>query len=70
MNARDPEATRRIELEVKLSFLEETLDALNEVVLAQGTLIERLQSKLERVEARLEKGGGEVGPQDERPPHY
>lgn len=61
---------RIIDLEVKLSFMEETVEALNGVILEQAAAIEALNKKLERLDQRVSKDGGDVGPQDERPPHY
>jgi SlyX protein len=61
---------RIIDVEVKIAFLEEALDALNEVVLEQNKTIDQLRQKLERLEHRVGSAGEDVGPQDERPPHY
>ncbi|MEO2095138.1 MAG: SlyX family protein [bacterium] len=61
---------RLIDLEVKILFLEETLDTLNEVILSQGRNIETLEQKLERLESASLAPGEEASKQDERPPHY
>ena len=61
---------RIIDVDVKIAFLEEALDTLNEVVLEQNRTIEQLRQKLVRLEQRVGSAGEEVGPQDERPPHY
>lgn len=63
----------RVDLEIKAAFLERTLDALNEVVVEQGNMIDRLERRLDTLEQRLKAmrdGEDEVGPHDERPPHY
>ena len=61
---------RIVTLEIKLSFLEETLDTLNEVILAQGKELEAQRKKLERLEQPQGDAGQESAPADERPPHY
>ena len=43
----DPRA-QRIDLESKISFVERTVDALNEVILDQNRRIDELETKLER----------------------
>lgn len=64
----------RIELEGKIGFLEHTVDALNEVILQQGNLMEGLERRLERLESRVATEGEgdseESDPLLERPPHY
>jgi SlyX protein len=61
---------RIIDVEVKIAFLEETLDTLNDVLLEQSKTLEQLKRKLDRLEQRVGSAGEDVGPQDERPPHY
>jgi len=64
----------RIELEEKAAFLERTVEELSDVVLAQGSTIEALERRLDRLEGRLavalQAAGEESDPLDERPPHY
>lgn len=70
----DPIDRVRIELEGKIGFLEHTVDALNEVILEQGKLVEGLERRLERLENRVASADdGEQEERDpllERPPHY
>ena len=75
--ADDPKQPRQplVDLEIKLAFLERTVETLNEVILEQGDSIDRLKARLGRLEARSresEHGGAEkqADPLDERPPHY
>ncbi len=64
-------STSQYDLEAKVMFLERTLDALNEALVEQNRVIERLELRVQRLEKRAEaKGGPEVGPHDEAPPHY
>jgi len=64
----------RVALEMKLGFLEHTVDALNEVVLAQAHTLDQLSHRLTKIEQRLaapgESEAEEVDPLSERPPHY
>ncbi len=61
---------RIIDLEIKLSFLEQTLESLNEVILEQAASLDLMRKQLERLEQREGGAGEETDPQDERPPHY
>ena len=64
----DPE---RVELEAKVAFLEHTLEKLNDAFVDQGRVVLALESRIDRLEQRIEeKGGTDVGPHDSRPPHY
>ena len=64
----------RVDLEMKIAFLERTVDTLNEVVVEQGASLERLEQKLAQVESRLRsQGEGEEEARDladDKPPHY
>lgn len=63
---------RMIEIEIKLSDAEDTLDVLNRTVFRQQEQIEQLRQLVVRLAKRLE----ELEPQEastpmhERPPHY
>ncbi len=66
---------RVVELEMRLSFQEDTLGKLNQVVSDQDQLIMRLQEhlramseKMSDMEYSLEQGGAKSG--NEKPPHY
>lgn len=62
------------ELEIRLSFQDQLLHTLNEVVTAQHHRLEALQAQVLRLQTELQRvqsGGGEPGVVvDERPPHY
>jgi uncharacterized coiled-coil protein SlyX len=57
-------------LEVKAAYLEKLALDLNEVVIAQGQLIEALRLRCERVERQLRAGADDASIPDEKPPHY
>ncbi len=64
-----------IDLEMKLAFLERTLEELSGVVLDQGREVERVNRRLEELDGRLtakQDGAGaeQSDPLEERPPHY
>jgi len=65
---------RLIEIETKLAFQEDTIQALNEVVCRQQQQIEQLAATLALLIDRYQQLSGEqtVGnkPVDEKPPHY
>ena len=76
MHANDPTAEnteqRLTDLEIKASYVEDTLDRLNEVVVRQQQQIDLLLRELARL---LEQAGGSgvAAPRslrDELPPHY
>ena len=64
-----------IELQTRLTFQEDALQQLNDVIATQDTYIRALQQQLQSLGVRvgdmahaLAEGGAR--PQDERPPHY
>lgn len=68
-----PNMGERVDLEIKTAFLERTVETLNEVILEQGTALASLERRLELLEQRvkaLREGDEQIGPHDERPPHY
>jgi SlyX protein len=70
----NPQA-RLVDLEMKLAFLERTVEELSEVVLGQGKELERLERRVRELGERMTtKGDGtgdaEADPLQERPPHY
>jgi len=60
------------DLESRLAFQDDTIQTLNDVLVAQQRAIERLQAQLESLARRHDdlqsRVGGEVG--DAPPPHY
>lgn len=64
---------RLIDLEMKFSHQEAALEALHVSVYEQQKAIERLEGRLNGLSKRLagmSDGGPEIGPADEKPPHY
>jgi SlyX protein len=71
----DDDIDRRLtDLEVKASFAEDTLDALNETLLRQQRQIELLMREVAILKERAPeagRGGAAPGdPRDDIPPHY
>ena len=64
---------RLTDLEVKASFTEDTLDALNQVIVRQQSQIDLLVREVQRLREERRRGDGPPGadgsPVDERPPH-
>ncbi|WP_263141153.1 SlyX family protein [Pseudomonas sp. RIT-PI-AD] len=63
---------RIADLESRLAFQDDTLQALNDVLVAQQRLVDRLQLQLAALAKRQEDLSGQIGqPDDEAPPpHY
>ena len=60
-----------IDLEMRLSFQEETIDQLNDTILHQNKTIEKLTRSLGLLSQKLENIDVESGDiSDQRPPHY
>ncbi|MEX2673487.1 MAG: SlyX family protein [Phycisphaeraceae bacterium] len=62
--------SRIVELEVKLAYQEKTLSDLNDVILQQQQMIERLEKRLTALKEQVEAAGEAPGPHDDPPPHY
>lgn len=61
----------RADLEAKVTFLERTLDAINEAMIDQGRHITRLEARIEELHQKVEaKDAPEMEGHDSRPPHY
>ncbi len=60
------------ELEVRLTYQEATLEALNQIVIKQQGQIDLLTTELQRTKQQLENGSEFVRAQSEEkpPPHY
>lgn len=62
---------RLAELEIKFSYQQETIDALNETVTKQYAEIDRLKRDLQRSKEELSTLiDTHAPPADEKPPHY
>ncbi|MBA6061221.1 SlyX family protein [Pseudomonas juntendi] len=63
---------RMIELETRQAFQDDTLQALNDVVVEQAKVIERLQLQVTELIKRHEEMVGQFGSEADEapPPHY
>lgn len=63
---------RLTELEIKASFGEDTLDALNRVIIRQQTQLDRVLRELARLQQHAAAGAPPAArdARDELPPHY
>ncbi len=63
---------RVTELESRLAFQDDTIQALNDVLVAQQRVLERLQLQIEALAKRQEEGSGQfdLGEDEAPPPHY
>jgi SlyX protein len=62
---------RIIDIEIKLSFQENQVDALNRTIYEQGRRIDQLEALIAKLadHVRTLRDAGQ-GPLNERPPHY
>ncbi|GLO48053.1 MULTISPECIES: SlyX family protein [Pseudomonas] len=63
---------RVVELETRQAFQDDTIQALNDVVVEQGRVIERLQLQMAELIKRYEEMVGQYGSEGDEapPPHY
>ncbi|SPO56973.1 Protein SlyX homolog [Pseudomonas sp. JV551A1] len=63
---------RMVELETRQAFQDDTIQALNDVVVEQGRVIERLQLQMAELIKRYEEMIGQYGSEGDEapPPHY
>lgn len=64
------ENDRLVELETRLAYQDRTIETLHEVVLDLRRDLESLRRELGRLEERVDRGGPEVGPAHDLPPHW
>ncbi len=57
-------------LEIKLSFTEDLIEKLNQIVYKQQQQIEFLYRELKSIKEQASSGGGSGSLKDEIPPHY
>ncbi|WP_085692554.1 MULTISPECIES: SlyX family protein [unclassified Pseudomonas] len=64
--------SRVVELETRQAFQDDTIQALNDVVVEQGRVVERLQLQMAELIKRYEEMVGQYGSEGEEapPPHY
>jgi SlyX protein len=62
---------RVMELETRLAFQDDTIQALNDVLVTQQRSLDRLQLQIAALIKRQEEMGGQFGlDEDAPPPHY
>ena len=64
---------RVIDLEIKISYQEVALEALHRQVYDQNKKIDQLEDKLKKLVHRFDaetESGTDIGPSNEKPPHY
>ncbi len=64
---------RIIELEMKISHQEQALEELRQALFEHHLMIEKLEKNLQMLKDRFEiatGAGPEMGPANEKPPHY
>lgn len=64
--------SRVVELETRQAFQDDAIQALNDVVVEQGRVIERLQLQMAELIKRYEEMVGQYGSEGDEtpPPHY
>ena len=66
--------TKLVELEEKISYLQNMLDELNMVIFRQGEKIEKLNNQIKETNEKLINQSGSQSEQseviDDKPPHY
>lgn len=60
------------ELEMRMAYIDDTLNQLSDTVYAQARALDRLAQRCQQLESRIEAiaDGGDAGATDETPPHY
>jgi SlyX protein len=64
---------RIIELETRLAYQEDTIQQLNDIVVAQQRKLDRVESSLKTLVAKFQdvsEGVSDINPLHEKPPHY
>lgn len=67
--SRDPAGERVIELEVRMAYQDKLIGDLDEVVRQFSVRVEQLERQVKELRERIDDGA-DVGPHDEKPPHY
>ncbi len=61
---------RIVELEARMAYQDKTISDLDEVVRLFADRVERLERRIAELGEALLEARTEIGPADERPPHY
>ena len=62
-----------IEIQTKLSFAEESIEQLNDVIVSQQKMLDKLTRKIQLLDKKIEDESQQwqqTNPVDETPPHY
>ena len=72
MSEGNPMEARITELEIKISYTEDAVDALNRTIFRQQQQIDQLLGKVMALRDRVHSAppNGRRSPRDELPPHY
>jgi SlyX protein len=63
--------TEMLELEKRITYLEKYVDELNDVVISQGKIIDRLTAEVKAIRNKGNESELDASrPADEKPPHY
>lgn len=68
-----PNENQLIDIEIKLAHQDKTLQELSDVIYKQQLQIESIEKSLKTLISRIQNGTNgesEIGPADEKPPHY
>lgn len=61
---------RLIELETRLTYVEDANQTLSDALIAARSQIDQLEHKLAKLRGEFEQAAESDNPKDERPPHY
>jgi uncharacterized coiled-coil protein SlyX len=63
----------QIDLEVRVAFQEKAIEELREELFLQQGIVLKLENEIKRMSEQFKsilKGGENIGPANEKPPHY
>lgn len=66
----DELAARITDLEIKLTYQDALIETLNQCVIELRGEVDGLRTTVETLQRQLLEGVVDVGPHDEKPPHY
>jgi len=66
----NPQEEAMIELETKLAYQEHAIAELNDVILSLRRDLERVTRDVEQMRDRVENGQPDIGPANDKPPHW
>jgi len=61
---------RLTDIEIRIEYQDRTIHALNDVVVAQQSQIEKLEANIEKLRQIIQNETPSFGPANEKPPHY